>query len=79
MTRKYDTLILSRVMVKGGATRWPSADYSSRQNSGSGKAVSLRPSQLAQGDVAMENKHSLLAIYASAERRRPATMIGTEG
>ena len=31
VTRKYDILIHSWVMGKGGATCWPSADYSSNQ------------------------------------------------
>ena len=37
MTSSY----IRRVMGKGGATRWPAADYSKKQNSESGKAVSL--------------------------------------
>ena len=60
-------------------TRWPSADYSSKQNSGSGRAVSLQPSLLVQADMGMRKPHSLLTMYVSAERARPATMIGTEG
>ena len=62
MTPSY----IRRVMGKGGTTRWPLADYS-----GSGKAVSLQPSLLAQGDMVMREPHSLLTIYASAERGRP--------
>ena len=79
MTRKFDTLIHSRIIGKGAATRCPLADYSSNQNSGSGRAVSLQPSLLAQADMGMRKPYSLLAMYASAERGRPATMIGTEG
>ena len=74
MTPSY----IRRVMGKEGTTHWPSADYSSNQNSGSGKAVSLQPSLLAQGDMGMRKPHSLLAMYSSAERDRPATMIGAE-
>ncbi len=33
---------------------------------------------LVQGNVGMRKHHSLLVMYASAERGRPATMIGTE-
>ena len=49
------------------------------KNSISGKAVSLQLSELAQGDMGMRKPHSLLAMYVSAERGKPATMIGTEG
>ena len=74
-------------MGKGGAIRWPSADNSSKQNSGSGEAVSLPSSLLVPGDMGMRKPHSLLALagrgkphslLASAERGKPATMIGTE-
>ena len=65
-------------MGKGGATRWSSADYISKQNSGSGTAISLQPSLLEQADIGMRKLHSLFAMYASVERGRPATMIGTE-
>ena len=66
-------------MGKRGATRWLSADYSSKQNSGSGRAISLQPSLLVQGDMGMRKPHSLIAMYASAERGKPVTMIGTVG
>ena len=33
------------------------------------KAVSLQPSLLVQGDMGMGEPHSLLAMYASAERQ----------
>ena len=79
MTRKSDTLIHSWVMGKGVATCWPSADYNSNQNGGGGRAVSLQPSLLVQGDMGMRKPHFLFAVYASAERCRPATMVGTEG
>ena len=48
------------------------------KNSTSGKTVSLQSSLLAQGDMGMRKPHSLLAMYASAERGRPATMISVE-
>ena len=60
-------------------TYWPSVDYGSNQNSGNGKAVSLQFSLLAQGDMGMRKFHSLLSMYASAERGRPATLISAEG
>ena len=74
MTPSY----ISRVIGKGGLTRWPLADHSSKQNSGSGKAFSLQPSPLVQSDMGMRKPHLLLAMYASAKRSRLATMIGTE-
>ena len=74
MTPSY----IRRVIGKGGATRWLLADYSSKQNSRSGKAVSLQPSLLVQADIGMRKPNSLLAMYASVERGKPATMIGTE-
>ena len=49
MTPSY----IRQVMGKGGATSWPSANYSSNQNSESGKAVSLQLSLFAQGDMSM--------------------------
>ena len=68
------------VMRKGGATRRPSADYSSKQELVvEREAVPLQPSLSVQADMGMRKPHSLLAMYASAERGRPATMIGTEG
>ena len=75
MTLSY----IHRVMGKGGVTHWLSADYSSKQNSRGGRAVSLQPSLLVQGDMGMRKPHSLLAMYESAERGRPVAMIGTEG
>ena len=66
-------------MGEGGAVHWPSADNSSKQNCGSGRAVSLRPSLLVQADMGMRKPHSLLAMYASAERDKPVTMIVTDG
>ena len=73
------TLIHSRIVEEGVAARWPSAyfsgkqesaDYSNKQNSGSGRAVSLQPSLLAQADTGMRKPHSLLAMYASAAERQ---------
>ena len=69
VTRKYDTLIHSPSYGEGGATRRPLADYSSKQNSGSRRAVSLQPSLLVQADIGMGEPHSLLAMYASAEKQ----------
>ena len=67
-------------MGKGGATRRPSADYSRQQELAvEREAVSLQPSLLVQADMGMRKPHSQLAMYASAEWGRPATMIGTEG
>ena len=48
------------------------------KNNISGKTVSLQPSLLAQGDMGMIKPYSLLAMYASAERGTPATMISAE-
>ena len=67
-----------RIVWEGGAARRPwadyrdkqeSADYSSKQNSGSGRAVSLQSSLLVQADMGMREPHSLLAMYASAEKQ----------
>ena len=75
MTPSY----IHRVVEKGGVARWPSADYSGKQESEvEREAVSLQPSLVVQGDMGIRKPHSLLAMYASAERDRPATMIGTE-
>ena len=52
-------LYIHQVMEKGGATHWPSVDYSSKQNGGSGEAVSLQPSRLVQADMSMRKRHSL--------------------
>ena len=49
------------------------------RNSDSGTSVSLQPSLLIQSDIGMGEPHCLLAMCASAERSRPATMIVTEG
>ena len=67
------------VMGKGGVTSWLSADYSSNQKLAvERKAVSIEPSLLGRGDVGMRKPHSLLVMYASAERGRPAIMISAE-
>ena len=74
MTSSY----ILQVVGEGGAACWPSADYSgkqesadnsSKQNSGSGRAVSLQPSPLVQDDMGMREPHSLLAMYGSAEKQ----------
>ena len=66
-------------MGKGGAMHWPSDDYSSKQELAvEREAVSLQPSLLVQGDTGMRKPHSLLAMYVSAERGRPVTMISVE-
>ena len=65
MTPSY----IHRVMRKGGTTRWPSADYDCNQSSGSGKAVSLQPSLLMQGDMSMR-KHLSLSLYQLCMRQR---------
>ena len=46
-----------------------SADYSSKQNNGKRCRLSLPPSRLLQGDMGMGEPHSLLAMYASAEKQ----------
>ena len=69
---------ICRVMGKGGANHWPSADYSKKHNSGSWRAISLQISLLVQADMGMRKPHSLLAMYESVERGRPATMISAE-
>ena len=65
-------------MGKGGAARWSTAnysgkqeseDYSSKQNSGSGRAVSPQPSLLGEADRGMRKPHFLLAMYVSAEKQ----------
>ena len=71
--------LIHRVVGEEGASRQPatdhnckqeSADYDSKQNSGSGKTISLQPSQLVQADIGMRKPHSLLAMYASAVKRQ---------
>ena len=47
-----------------------SADYISKQNSGSGRAVSFQPSLLVQADLGMRKPHCLLAMYVSAAKRQ---------
>ena len=78
VTRKYDTLINFWVVGESGAIcrssadyrrKQESADYSSKQNCGKGKAVSLQPSLLEQADIGMKKPHSLLAMYASAVKQ----------
>ena len=70
---------IRRIVGEGGAACQPpddysgkqeSADYSSKQNSGSGRAVSLQPSLFLQGDMGMEEPHFVLAIYVSAVERQ---------
>ena len=75
VTRQYDTLIH---LVGYRKRRCDTLTIVVTKNSGSGKAVSLQPSQLALGDMVMREPYSLLAKYASAERGWPATMIGME-
>ena len=79
VTRTSDTIVLSRVLGKGAATCWPSTDYRSNQNRGGGRASSLQPSLLVQSNMGMRKLYSLLVMYVSTERGKPATMIGTEG
>ena len=80
-TRKYDTLIHfpgcwgrrllgKEVPVADYCGEQESADYSSKQNSRSGRAVSLQPSLLVQTDMGMRKPHSLLAMYASVAERQ---------
>ena len=77
MTPSY----ILRVVGEGGAARRLSADYSgqqesadyrSKQNSGSGRAASLQPSPLVQADMGMGEPHSLLAMYALVEKQTGA-------
>ena len=80
MTRKYDTLIHSlgyEEMRYDALVSQPT--IVGIRNNDNGKAVSLQPSLLVQGDMGMVNPHCLLAMYASVERSRPVTMIGAEG
>ena len=75
MTLSY----IFRVVGEGGVARRPttdysgkqeSPDYSSKQNSGSGRTVSLQPSLLVQADMGMRKPHSLLAIYVLAAEKQ---------
>ena len=69
-----------RVVEEEGAARQPSADYSGKQESAAEReTVSLQPSLFVQADKGIREPQSRLARYVSAERSRPATMIGTEG
>ena len=45
------------------------ADYSIKQNNGKRGRLSLHTSLSLQGDMGMGEPHSLLAIYALAERQ----------
>ena len=69
MTRKCDTLIHSPGYGERMYDALAIADYSSKQNSGRGRAVSLQLSLLVQADMGMGKPHCLLAIYASAVER----------
>ena len=75
MTPSY----ILQVVGEGGVAHRPwadnsdkqeSVDYSSKQNSRSGRAISLQPSLLLQGDMGMGEPHSLLAQYVSAAERQ---------
>ena len=75
MTPEY----IRRVMGEGSVTRRPvadysgkqeSADYSSKLNSWSGRAVSFQPSLLVQADLGMKKPHSLSAMYALAAEKQ---------
>ena len=44
-------------------------DYSNKHNNGKRGRFSLHPSLLIQGDMGMGRPHSLLNVYASAERQ----------
>ena len=66
------TLSYIRQFVGGGVASRPAgcpADYGSKQNSGNGRAVSVQPSLFVQADMGMGEPHSLLAMYASAEKQ----------
>ena len=65
MTPSY----IHRVVGKGAAILWSSADHSSKQNNEKKGPLSLPPSLLLQGDMSMGEPHSLLAVYASAEKQ----------
>ena len=56
---------IHRVVGEGGVAQ--SADYCSKQNSGSGRVVSLHPSLLVQGDMGKGENHSISHVYVSGE------------
>ena len=75
---EIDTLIHSPGCGEGGVARRTADDYdskqesaddSSKQNNGKRGRLSLPPSLLLQGDMGMEEPHSLLAMYVSAEKQ----------
>ena len=75
MTTSY----ILRVVGERGAAHQPLANYSGKQESAvEREAISLLPSLLVQDDMDMRKTHSLLVMYASAERDRPATRISVE-